>query len=146
MLDKKFIGWESEPHTIEVEKGRLCFFAEVLGETNPIYTDEKAAQAAGYRSLLAPPTFPFCLEMDTAVSFGILKMLSVNLGQILHGEQSFTYHLPICAGDRLTFRTRIADIYEKKGGALQFIVQETTSVNQDNQLTTVLRSIIVVRS
>ncbi|MGB8647354.1 MAG: MaoC family dehydratase N-terminal domain-containing protein [Anaerolineae bacterium] len=146
MLDKKFIGWESAPHTVEVEKGRLKFFAETIGETNPIYTDEQAAQAAGYRSLPIPPTFPFCLEMDSPVFFDILKMLDIDLGKVLHGEQSFTYHLPICAGDRVTFRTRISDMYEKKGGALQFIIQDTTAINQDEQLAAEMRAVVVIRN
>ena len=62
MLDRKNIGRISKPHTVEVEKGRLKFFAKAIGETNPIYTDESAARAAGYRSLPAPPTFIFSLD------------------------------------------------------------------------------------
>ncbi len=146
MLDKKFIGWESAPQTIEVEKGRLKFFAETIGETNPIYTDEQAARSAGYRSIPIPPTFPFCMQMDTAVFFDVLKMLNVDLGKVLHGEQSFTYRLPICAGDRITLRTRISDLYEKKGGALQFIIQDTTATNQDDQLAAEMRAVVVIRN
>ena len=64
MIDRKFIGYRTEPFTVEVEKGRLRMFAKAIGETDPIYTDEAAAQAAGYRSLPVPPTFLFCLEME----------------------------------------------------------------------------------
>ena len=58
MLDKSKIGHEFTPFTVDVEKGRLKFFAQAIGETNPIYTDETAAQAAGYKALPAPPTGP----------------------------------------------------------------------------------------
>ena len=46
MVDKKFIGYRSPPFEVEVEKGRLRLFAKALGEQNPIYYDETAAEAA----------------------------------------------------------------------------------------------------
>ena len=52
MIDKKHIGKTFPSHTVEVEKGRLRFFAKAIGETNPVYFDEISAQAAGYPSLL----------------------------------------------------------------------------------------------
>ena len=146
MIDTSFIGWVSPPSTVEVEKGRLRFFAQAIGETNPLYTNEAAAQAAGYRSLPIPPTFLFCLEMENPSSFKLLETLNVSLARILHGEQSFTYHQPVCAGDCITFQSTVSDIYSKKGGALEFIVQDTTARNQDAVLVGEMRSIIVVRN
>lgn len=145
MIDRKFIGHVYPPRTIEVEKGRLRFFAKTIGETNPIYTDEAAAQASGYRSLPAPPTFTHCLgtELDGAGQW--LGEMGIDIGRILHGEQSFTYYLPVCAGDTLTFQARISDIYDKKGGALEFIVRETTVKNQQGELVAEQRAVIVVR-
>jgi acyl dehydratase len=45
---------------------------------------------------------------------------------VLHGEQEFRYHRMAYAGDELTARARFTDVYSKKGGALQFLVKETT--------------------
>ena len=56
MVDKKFIGYEVPPTLWDVEKGRIRFFAEVIGNADPIYLDEAAAKAAGYRNVVAPPT------------------------------------------------------------------------------------------
>ena len=146
MIDRSFIGWVSPPSTVEVEKGRLRFFAQAIGETNPLYTNEAVAQAAGYRSLPIPPTFLFCLEMENPGTFKLLEILNVSLGRILHGEQSFKYHQPVCAGDSITFQSTVSDIYSKKGGALEFIVQDTTARNQDEVLVGEMRSVIVVRN
>ena len=44
MLDRSFIGHKFDAHTVEIEKGRLRFFAKAIGETNPIYFDEAAAR------------------------------------------------------------------------------------------------------
>lgn len=146
MIDRKFIGHEFAPSTAEVEKGRLRFFAKATGNTDPIYSDEEAARKAGYRALPAPPTFLFCLEMDRDNPMDSIELLGVDLGRILHGEQSFTYYAPVCAGDRITFRSRISDIYDKKGGALEFVVMETAGHNQDGLHVVDMRRSLVVRN
>ena len=146
MIDRKHIGRVSTPNTVDVEKGRLKFFAKSIGETNPIYTDEAAAKAAGYRSILAPPTFVFSLDMERENPFDDTEEMGINLGDILHAEQAFTYHEPICAGDTITLQSKVTDIYDKKGGALEFVTQLYTANNQDNTLVAEMTRTIVVRN
>lgn len=145
MIDRKYIGHAFPAYAVEVERGRLRFFAKAIGERNPVYTDESAARAAGYRSLPVPPTFLFSLENEVPDPFAYLTGMGVDLRRILHGEQSFTYHAAACAGDILTFEPRIANIYEKKGGALEFIVRETTVTGSAGALVAELRTVIVVQ-
>ena len=64
----------------------------------------------------------------------------------MHGEQSFEYSAMAFAGDRLTFETTIADIYDKKGGALEFVVSNTTVVNQNGNLVARMKQSLVVRN
>ena len=123
MIDHKFIGYRQPPFAVDVEKGRLRLFAKAIGESDPIYSDEQAARAAGHASLPVPPTFFFCLEMERADPYDWFHELGMPLGQVLHGEQSFTYHRTAYAGETLTFSAELLDIYEKKNGALQFLVQ-----------------------
>lgn len=146
MIDKKHIGRTTTPQTVDVEKGRLKFFAKAIGESDPIYTDEAAAKAAGYRSLPAPPTFAFCLEMETNSLWDNIAAMGVPVGKILHGSQSFKYHATICAGDQVIFQTTVSKIYDKKGGALEFIHEDTTAKNQDGVLVAELERVIVVRN
>ena len=145
MIDKKFIGYELPPTLWDVEKGRIRFFAEVSGATDPIYFDASAAQAAGYRNVVAPPTFIFGAESDSGVLMKLLDTLKIDLRKVLHGEQRFDYHAPVCAGDTLRFQTRVADIYDKKGGALEFVVNDSKVTNQLGEHVADLHSVIVVR-
>ena len=145
MIDKKFIGYELPPTLWDVEKGRIRFFAEVIGATDPIYFDASAAQAAGYRNVVAPPTFIFGAESDSGVLMTLLDTLKIDLRKVLHGEQRFDYHAPVCAGDTLRFQTRVADIYDKKGGALEFVVNDSKVTNQLGEHVADLHSVIVVR-
>jgi acyl dehydratase len=145
MLDKKYIGHELTRFSIEVEKGRLRFFAKATGQKDRVYVDEGAAKDAGYASLPVPPTFLFCLEMEGPKPSEVRDLLGIDLGKVLHGEQGFVYHAMAYAGDRLSFAGRIVDIYDKKGGALEFVVIETRVTNQHNALVAELRKVTVVR-
>ncbi|MCM2337280.1 MaoC family dehydratase N-terminal domain-containing protein [Hydrogenophaga pseudoflava] len=145
MIDKKFIGYEVPPTLWDVEKGRIRFFAEVIGSADPIYLDEASAKAAGYRNVVAPPTFIFGAESDSGVLMKLLDTLRIDLREVLHGEQRFDYHAPVCAGDTLRFQTRVADIYDKKDGALEFVVNDTKVTNQLGEHVADLHSVIVVR-
>ena len=146
MLDRNKIGHEFTAFTTDVEKGRLKFFAKAIGETNPIYTDETAAREAGYSSLPAPPTFPMALDMDGPEDMPVLDVLDIDISKLLHGTQEFEYLAPICAGDRITITSRIADMFDKKGGALEFVVSENTYTNQNGQLVAKATSTLVVRN
>jgi len=146
MLDKSLIGLETKPRSVEMEKGQLKFFAKATDETNRIYFDEAAAKAAGHPALPAPPTFLMCLGSLAPDREDILGKLGIDIGRILHGEQHFTYFKPIYAGDTITLTTRVTDIYDKKGGALDFIVQVTEATNQDGQKVGATRATIVVRN
>ena len=145
MIDKKFIGYEVPPTLWDVEKGRIRFFAEVIGSADPICLDEASAKAAGYRNVVAPPTFIFGAESDSGVLMKLLDTLKIDLREVLHGEQRFDYHAPVCAGDTLRFQTRVADIYDKKDGALEFVVNDTKVTNQLGEHVADLHSVIVVR-
>jgi acyl dehydratase len=146
MIDKGIIGKEYPPFTVEVEKRWVRSFAEAIGETSPIYFDESAARAAGYRSLPAPPTFPFAMIMDGNQSFMILDELGIDKRRAMHGEQTFVYHADLCAGDVVTGRQRVVDVYDKKNGALEFLVTETRLANQQGDHVCDLRTTVVIRN
>ena len=146
MLDKQYLGHELTRYTVDVEKGRLRFFAKATGQKDPIYSDEAAARDAGYPALPVPPTFLFCLEMDGPKPTEVRDLLGIDIAKLLHGEQSFVYHAMAYAGDRLAFAGRIVDIYDKKNGALEFVVIETRVTNQHNVLVAELRKVTVVRN
>lgn len=147
MLDRSAIGREYPPFTIEIEKGMLRLFAEAVGETNPIFLDEGLAREAGYRSLPAPPTYGFCLlQMNGRETFAHLMDLGVDLGRLLHAEQAFRYHRVLCAGDKVTCWLKIEDIYEKKGGALEIVVEEARLTTEDGALAVELRNVWIVRN
>jgi acyl dehydratase len=146
MIDKRFIGHRMPAFSVDVEKGRLRFFAKASGQTDPVYSDEAAAIASGYPSLPVPPTFLFCLEMESPDPAAIRNLLGMDYRRLLHGEQGFRYFAPAFAGDTLSFEQCIEDIYDKKNGALEFVVRKTRVSNQREQLVAELRTVTVLRN
>lgn len=144
MIDKANIGKQLPVFRASADAWRLRFFAKAIGETDPVYFDESAARDAGHPTLPLPPTFLFSLEFEQPSS-AWRDELGLVVSRILHGEQSFTYHRMAYAGDVLQFESRISDIYEKKGGALTFVVRDTKVTNQRGEHVADLRSIIVQR-
>ena len=146
MLDRQYIGHTMPKFSATVENGRLRFFAKAIGETDLVYTDEAAAQAAGHPGLPVPPTFLFCLEMESPDPAAIRNLLGLDYRRLLHGEQGFTYHRMAYAGDVLSFEQRIEDIYDKKGGALDFVLRKTRVTNQRGEHVADLRTVTVQRN
>jgi acyl dehydratase len=145
MVDKKWIGHELAPAILPIDRRRLQFFAKAIGEHDPIYHDVSAAQAAGYPDIPAPPTFLFAAELDSGVIDQLLVDLEIPIVKVLHGEQSFTYHRLVFAGESITVQSVISDIYARKNGALEFVVKTSRATNQHGNLVAELRSVIVCR-
>jgi len=145
MIDKKWIGHELTPSVMTIDRSRLQFFARAIGETDPVYTDVAAAQAAGYADLPVPPTFLFGAELDSGASDRLVADLGIPFANLLHGEQRFTYRHPACAGDTVTVRSRITDVYDKKGGALEFVVKSSNATNQSGVLLAEMKTVLVYR-
>jgi hypothetical protein len=134
------IGKPTGTIVVTVERGQLALFADAVKEVSPIYRDARAAAQAGLAGIPAPPTYPFVMEhfgaypelQPTDGPTGnpmaeVLGPLMANGGLILHGEQEFTYHRPVLAGDVLVGEGKVADAYRKesKGKTMTFVVVET---------------------
>jgi len=146
MIDKKWIGHSFPPLTTAVEQGQLGFFAKAVSEKNPIYTNNDRAKEAGYKAIPAAPTFGFSLNLATPNPFAYMQEMGVPLGRVLHGEQKFTYHKPIVAGDIITLQRTIKDIIVKKNGKMELIIEQIDVKNDAQELVSQMISTIVVRN
>ena len=144
-MDRNAIGRESKAALNEVEKGAIRRFAEALGETNPIYFEESAARAAGYRSIVAPPTFPTSLRAGSDLREGLLLSPGKHL---LQAEQSFEYARPIVAGDKLTVRSKVVEMSQRNtpSGLTDVVVIEDEGRDDANELVFRSRALWVVRN
>src|SRR5512133_2478183 len=143
MLDRSLIGRESEPVVHEVEKGAIRRFAEALGDPNPVYAEEPAARAAGFPTLVAPPTFPVALTSNERFRHS----LDLGTRSMLHAEQQFEYRRPLVAGDRITVVSRVADVLERPSasGPMDVIVIEDEGRDEKGELVFRTRATLILR-
>lgn len=139
---KSVIGRETV-HVYEVGKKDIRRFAQVIGDLNPLYTDEEYAQKTRYGGIIAPPLFCHALAFeDVPVNQlredGLPKELDMPLPakRAMGGASSFKVGEPVRPGDVITVTKKITDIYKKtsKSGELFFIILDTTYVNQKGQV------------
>jgi len=140
------IGVESTPWTAEVDKTMIRLFARSVGHTDPVYYDEAAAKAAGYRSLPCPPGYlgtpifkPSPDGEQGPVRRGRGPQPSRPLNRVLNGGTEIEYFDDICAGDVLSVSTHLANLEETKGsiGEMLITTQKTVYKNQDGKVVAV---------
>ena len=147
MVDSSAIGRSLAPTHARVEAGRLRYFFNTLGESNPVFRDPVAANAAGFAATPIPPTYLFCLEMmDADDPFALLEALDIDLRRVLHGEQKFVYHAPVVVGDELTLQSTVTGVTQKKGGAMTLIDVTTRITNQRAEHVADAIRVVVVRN
>lgn len=158
-LDKRHVGRRYGPFVYEAGAEKMREFAWAVGgsipssgfttqgapaDLHPWLTDEAAAAASPYGSLIATPSF--------AVVFAIAPFgracsdpeLGIDLLMLVHGEQELQFFEPVRPGDRISTSGTIADISSKAG--LDFLVVASESTNQRGELVVTGRWTAVIRS
>lgn len=134
------VGRAAGMSVVVVERGPVGAFAGAVFDDGAVYRDQRAAAAAGFDSVPAPPTYPIALahwgSFEELQPEGerlrppsaVLAPFAERGGLLLHGEQEFEYQRPIVVGDVLVGEARIVDAYRKesKGRMMTFVVVETT--------------------
>src|SRR5688500_7829984 len=79
----------------------LAAFADAVGSKDPVHTDAEAAKQAGYRDVIAPPTFAVTLAQQCEAQYIEDPDAGVDFSRVVHGEERFIHHRPITAGDEV---------------------------------------------
>ncbi|MDQ3629766.1 MAG: MaoC family dehydratase N-terminal domain-containing protein, partial [Actinomycetota bacterium] len=123
------VGKTYPPVTYAVGREKVREYALAVGERDPLHLDVKAARAAGYADLVAPPMFavvyaapamgPAIFDPDVGIPFALM----------VHGGQEFAWGPLVIAGDEVTTSVAVKSIDERAG--MGFFVFESVSANQD---------------
>jgi acyl dehydratase len=138
-LDTSAVGKVSGRRIVTVERAPVTAFARAVKSRDRIYRDRRAALAAGFANVPAPPTFAFSMGywgaypelqegLDPVESNPMVELVgALGPGLMLHGEQEFEYHRPVLVGDVLSGEDVIADVYQRESDThvMTFIVTET---------------------
>ncbi len=134
MAEKRdLIGREWPAVDYEVGREKIREYAAAVGEGNPAHFDPEAARAAGFRAVVAPPMFCVVYSAPAMGPAVLDPQLGINFANLLHGGQEFEWAEPVCAGDVVTTKPTLADVYDKNG--MTFYLFESVSTNQDRRET-----------
>jgi acyl dehydratase len=142
-LNPALEGKSYPPVRYDVGREKLREFADAVGETDPVYHDEEAARAAGYRDIPAAPTFPIVLSFRAGQRVYGDPDLGLDYSRVVHGEQEFEYHQPICAGDRLLAAGRIVSVTAR--GRHEVLVVETNVTTESGEPVCTSRGTMISR-
>ena len=141
---KKLVGQQMEPEVWEAGREHIKWFAQAIGDPNPLWQDKAYASKSRYKNIIAPPLFLIDSGLVTLV--GRLVDMAPHLANI-NGGTEIDYFRPIEAGDTITTVAKLADAQLKKGktGSLIFLVFEVTYTNQREELVAILRNTFIRR-
>lgn len=131
----------------EVSREKIGEYVAAIGDRNPIHRDPVAAQTAGYRDMIAPPTFAAVFVMlpfrRALADPDWVARSTIDPAKILHGEQSFTFQRPIVPGDRLLVQCIVREAERKKALVFLYVSMRVDDERGDRvldgQMTLVLR-------
>lgn len=132
----------SEVYLVGREKVRE--FAGAIGDRGAASNEPEAARALGYPDVVAPPTFAFSVAMRATELLLSDPELGLALHRIVHGDQKFTHHRAIVAGDELTCTLTVNSVRHLKG--TDVISSSTTITDADGETVCTATSTLVHRA
>ena len=143
-LDAGLVGRSYPPSAVyEVGRAKIAEFAAALGESDPVHRDPAAAQALGHPDVIAPPTFAIVVTLEAANVVLTDPELDFDYSRVVHGEQRFTHHRPIRAGDRLVATTSIENVRTVAGNDM--LTTRVDVATEDGEAVCTATSMLVSR-
>jgi acyl dehydratase len=125
-----------------VDAASLAAFAAAVGTTDPVHTDPEAARAAGYRDVIAPPTYAVTIAQQCDRQLVEDPEAGIDFSRVVHGEQRFVHHRPITAGDEV-LGTLTVDSVRAAGGHSMVTTRTELATVAGEALCTATSTIVV---
>lgn len=148
-FDSTVLGAPVPVGTFDVTRAAIDEYCRVTADTNPLYTDDRAAEAGPNGGIVAPPAFllrPRLTEgHDPKVRIRGVYIPPEAID--LYAGERLTIEEPVRPGDRLTATLKVVDVYEKTGrtGPMVFVVREAHFENQHGRRVGTLEYSIIQR-
>jgi len=150
---RSWIGREVHfPAREELGRASIRYFALALGDDNPLYVDEDYARAAGYPSVIAPPTLicETCQYAHRAPDrhgyIGHAWELPITGCRLIRAGNDYEFMRPVLPTDRISVTWTLEDIVERKssrGGTQLFVTSVARYRDAAGALVAVNRETIV---
>lgn len=129
------------PHRVSAAK--IAEFARATGAASPLHVDGDAARAAGYTDVVAPPTFLVSLAQSTEAQYIEDPAAGIDFSRVVHGEEDFTLHRPVIAGDVLIPTLTVERV--RAAGGHTMVTTRVDMADESGASVAAVRSMLVVR-
>ncbi|WP_432541634.1 FAS1-like dehydratase domain-containing protein [Kineococcus sp. SYSU DK002] len=144
-VDESFAGRVYPPTgTTTVTADAVRAFARAVRAAHPSHHDTAAARELGHADVVAPPTFAVTLAQAAEAQFVSDPAAGIDFTRVVHGEEQFTHHRPIVAGDELTAEVHVDRVRVVRGNAM--VTTRTELALTDGTPVTTVTSMLVVRA
>lgn len=127
----------------EVSREKISEFAVAIGSDDPAHTDPAAARALGHPDVVAPPTFTVIVAQRAEAQVFDDPSSGVDFSRLVHGEERFTHHRPVVAGDRLVATLHVDAVREVGGHGM--LTTRVEVADADGAPVSTVVSMVVVR-
>lgn len=142
-LSKDLVGTKLKAYTITVERGKIREFCMAIGETNPVYTDVKAAKEAGFEDTPIPPTFQTSFQFwGYPEIFDDMARMGIDTNRLLHMKEEYTYLKPVYPGTVIHAEGEVVDV---KTGKMDMVTFKTTYKSESGEALIEAEMAIVIR-
>lgn len=128
-VETKAVGKRYAATSYEVGAEKIREYAAAVGQGEAVHSSREAAQAAGFRDVVAPPMFAVVYSAPALAPAILDPEVGINFAAMVHGSQEFVWGEPVCSGDVIETFAECKEIFEKDGKG--FYVFESVSTNQD---------------
>ncbi|NHN55215.1 MaoC family dehydratase [Calidifontibacter sp. DB0510] len=129
------------PYT--VSRAKIAEFAAAVGASDAAHTDPKVAQERGYADVIAPPTFAVLIAQQAEAAVMVDPEAGIDFSMLVHGEENFTHHRPLVAGDEVTAATTVSKV--RAAGGHSMVTMSTEIHTTAGELVTTAGSVVVIR-
>ncbi len=149
MFDTSKIGYSFPPFPVSIERTKLRELALAIGDPDPVYQDQQAAQAAGYEDVpLLPTTATIFLFWENRRFIEQLAELGLDVVRLIHREESYEYLGAMHPGETLTGVMTVLDGSTRRGpgdSTIDLVTLRLSYTNIDGQMVLVATTRLVSR-
>lgn len=102
----------------EIGREKVREYARAVHDYHPVHWHEDAAQEFGYEGLVAPLTFMAVVAIVTQRKLFETEVVGYDLSQVMQTDQTYEFHRPLLAGDKLTCDVYLHSFRQAFGGDL----------------------------
>lgn len=130
----------TEPYAVQAE--HIAQFADAVGAASALHRDAEAARAAGYRDVVAPPTYAVVIAQQCDAQLVRDPEAGIDFTRVVHGQQAFEHHRPIVAGDQVVGVLHV-DAVRQAGGHAMVTTRSELSTTHGAALCTATSTIVI---